>query len=148
MAEKKSLIAVFKRKPNDEASRFYAMCSDIPQMHSYIVELGDNDDGEDAGSIESFSTTATIDDNPGTGRVLDTYFFQPVGRRIERFAMRITIQHLHPMQIEAFIHQPRPHGPWLPFKSTLKYSLQKIGSEYISGPTIVAGLKSLIRQAQ
>lgn len=35
------------------------------------------------------STTDTTDDIPGTGRIIDKYFYQPVGRRIERWIMNI-----------------------------------------------------------
>ena len=101
----KSLTRVlFKRKSIEEANRFYAMHPGIPWTQAYITELDDDND-DDARSIESFSTTATVDDNPGTGRVLDTYFFQPAGRRIERLAMRFTIRYLHPWRIEAFMHR-------------------------------------------
>ena len=45
-----------------------------------------HDTTSDSGSVhESISTMATIDNNPGTGRVLDTYFYQPAGRATERF---------------------------------------------------------------
>ena len=114
---------------------------------TYITEMEDDDDG-DTRSIESFSTTATVDGNPGTGRVLDTYFFQPVGRRIERLAMRFTIRHLHPSRIEAVITRGIGYLPWLNLKFTLSFTLQRIDVVYFSGPTAISGLKSLVRQAQ
>lgn len=40
----------------------------------------------DSSSVNSFSTTATMDDNPGAGLTIDKYFYQPVGRRIEKIA--------------------------------------------------------------
>ena len=92
---------------------------------------------------------ATVDDNPGTGRVIDTYFFQPAGRRIERLAMRFTIRHLHPSRIEAFI-APEDRGflPWHANKLTLSIALRYIDPRHLSGPTTISGLKSLVRQAQ
>ena len=110
MIKKRSLINVFKRKPIDEANRFYGMYTDILQVQTHTVALdGDGEgEGEDASSVESFSTAATVDNNPGTGRALDVYFFQPLGRRIERLAMRFTIRHLHPLRIEGF-HPSEPH---------------------------------------
>lgn len=33
------------------------------------------------------STTDTTDDIPGTGRIIDKYFYQPVGRKIEKWIM-------------------------------------------------------------
>ena len=127
MIKKRSLINVFKRKPIDEASRFYGMYTDILQVSSHTVGLdGDGEDeDEDAWSVESFSTTATVDNNPGTGRALDMYFFQPLGRRIERLAMRFTIRHLHPMRIEAFIHGNLVYFPWLAPERTLGLALDR-----------------------
>ena len=115
-------------------------------VQAYIIGM-DGDGKEDVMSIESFSTTATADDNPGTGRVLDTYFFQPIGRRIERLAMRFTIRHLHPMRIEAFIHGNLVYFPWLAPERTLRLVLQDINT-FRSGSTIIAGLKGLIQQTQ
>ena len=46
-----------------------------PGLPAYITGVDDdNESGDvsDARSIESYSTIATVDDNPGTGRVLDT----------------------------------------------------------------------------
>ena len=136
---------MFKRKSTDEARRFYTMHPGIPQMQACIADVDD-----DARSIESFSTTATVDDNPGTGRVLDTYFFQPAGRRIERLAMRVTIRHLHPWRIEAFVHQILENYPMLSQKGTLSYALENIISCSGNGlgATVISGLKSLVRQAQ
>ena len=102
---------------------------------------------EDARSFESFSSTATIDDNPGTGRVLDKYFFQLAGRRIERFAMRVAIRHLHPSRIFAFIDGVSWGHLEMEYKSTLGDVLSSIDRED-SGSTVIAGLKSLVRQAQ
>ena len=123
------------------------MYSGIPCAQAHITEMKDDDDG-DTRSIESFSTTATVDDNPGTGRVLDTYFFQPAGRRIERLAMRFTIRHLHPSRIEAFIAEYTADFLWLYDKFTLSIVLRSIDLSHFSGPTTISGLKSLVRQAQ
>lgn len=35
------------------------------------------------------STTDTTDDIPGTGRIIDKYFYQPVGRKIERLILTL-----------------------------------------------------------
>ena len=119
----------------------------IPWAQAHITEMEDDDDG-DAKSIDSFSTTATVDDNPGTGRVLDTYFFQPAGRRIERLAMRFTIRHLHPSRIEAFIAGGIGYFPFIEHKLTLSFALRRINPRNFSVPTVISGLKSLVRQAQ
>ena len=122
------------------------MCLRIPQTPVYIIEL--ESDNDDTKSIETFSTTATIDDNPGTGRVLDTYFYQPAGRRIERLALRFTIAYLHPWRISEFLCTFREGMGWLAEKGTLRRALEFFGRLGIRGSTAVAGLKSLVRQAQ
>ena len=50
------------------------------------------EDQDDTGTISSFSTTATMDDNPGAGLTVDKYFYQPVGRAIEKFALKIAMR--------------------------------------------------------
>ena len=118
-----------------------------PYAQAHITEMEDDDDSN-AKSIDSFSTTATVGDNPGTGRVLDTYFFQPAGRRIEKLAMRFTIQHLHPSRIEAFIAGGIGYFPFIEHKLTLSFALRRINPRNFSVPTVISGLKSLVRQAQ
>ena len=140
---KKPLTKAFRRKPKDEGSRFYATYLQTSQPVAQAPFIGIGDD--DAGSIESFSTTATIDDNPGT--VLDTYFFQPAGRRIERLAMRFTIRYLYPWRIASFIDRVFGSIYYLPQKITLSDALNNI-SDYPDSPTVVAGLKGLVQQAQ
>ena len=147
MIKKMSLINVFKRKPIEEANHCYGMYTDILQVQTNTVGSGGGGEDEDARSVESFSTTATVDNNPGTGRELDMYFFQPLGRRIERLAMRFTIRHLHPLRIEAFIAGGIVYFPWLAPERTLGLALQDINT-FRSGPTIIAGLKGLIQQTQ
>lgn len=152
MAKERSLSSLFRRKSTKEEDRFYAMYymylePSRPGLQAYITCINDDDD-DDGGSINSFSTTATVDNNPGTGRVLDTYFFQPAGRRIERLAMRFSIRHLHPWRISAFINDAHRCNAEI---MKLKVSLdQALGGFYRVqvGPTVVAGLKSLVRQAQ
>ena len=123
------------------------MYTDILQVSSHTVGSGGGCEDEDARSVESFSTTATVDNNPGTGRALDLYFFQPLGRRIGRLAMRFTIRHLHPLRIEAFIHGNLVYFPWLAPEHTLGLAVQDINT-FCSGSTIITGLKGLIQQMQ
>ena len=64
------------------------------------------EDEDDTSSISSFSTNGTMDNIPGTGRTLDMHFYQPVGRAIEKFALKIAIRlnicHPSPAQILRF----------------------------------------------
>ena len=146
MTKKWSLTKVSKRNLTDEANHFYAMYSGDLRRHAFITEMDGDDD--DTSSIESFSTMATVDNNPGAGRVVDTYFFQPAGRQIEKLALRLTIRHLHPWRITATIDRIfGGYSSWLEPKSTLDNALLEIGIRH-DGSTIVSGLKGLVRQAQ
>ena len=139
------LTNIFRRNSNIERELFYVMCSRMAQTQAYKNEL-EVDDG-DTGSIETFSTNATVDDNPGTGRVLDKYFYQPAGRRIERLALRFTIRYLHPWRISEFLSALRGIGLSEP-QQTLDESLRHFSRLGSIGSTVVSGLKSLVRQAQ
>ena len=139
---------LFRRNSNKERERFYDMCLRMPQTPAYLIDSEDDDD--DTRSIQTFSTTATVDDNPGTGRVLDKYFYQPAGRGIERLALRFTIRYLHPWRISEFLNAFARDGFYndLKERSTLEMTLHHIDRSGSRGSTTVAGLKSLIRQAQ
>ena len=99
-------------------------------------------------SMITIDTMETMDDNPGTGRTVDKYFFQPIGRKIERFAMRITIASLPPWKITQYLddnlelYSGIPHckvgiGQALTFLGRLK-----------RGSTVITGLKSLVKQTR
>lgn len=62
-----------------------------------------NEEEDDLSSISSFSTTTTAENIPGAGRTVDMFFYQPVGRWIERLAMRLAISSLNPDQIYCYI---------------------------------------------
>ena len=95
------LLELFKKSPSKEKELLYALCArDSDVQHRFITK---EDNNSDNCSTNSFSTMATMDNNPGTGRVLDLYFFQPAGRGIERLAMRLSIRYLHPTRILAYI---------------------------------------------
>ena len=90
----------------------------------------------------------TIDDNPGVGRTLDKYFFQPLGRRVERFAMRISIASLPPWRIsQYFASDLLMEGFGLPDPQSIDRALALLNRRK-GGSTIVAGLKSLVKQTQ
>lgn len=50
---------------------------------------------------DSSSTLATIDDNPGTGRIIDKHVYQPIGRCIERFLLDVDLRYFHPPEKSA-----------------------------------------------
>lgn len=107
----------------------------------------DSDDIDDGSSIISTSTTATADNQPGTGRFLDTYILQPTGRCIERLAMRFTIASLHPARIAQYIEASPPGRPDF-HRCTLNNAIAWLCSVRRNGSTIVAGMKGLVKQTQ
>ena len=71
------------------------------------------EDEDDTSSISSCSTNATMDNIPGTGRTIDMCFYQPVGRAIEKSALKIAIRlnicHPSPAQILCLLGLPSLH---------------------------------------
>ena len=106
-------------------------------------------DEDDTSSISSFSTNATMDNIPGTGRTLDMCFYQPVGRAIEKFALKIAIRlnicHPSPAQILRFLGLSSMY--WINGVTADKPSAV---IAYISAdrPSAVPGILSLVQQSQ
>ena len=107
------------------------------------------EDEDDTNSISSCSTNATMDNIPGTGRTIDMCFYQPVGRAIEKFALKIAIRlnicHPSPAQI-LHVLQLSPH-------LTLWRSITQKPSDVIARisadqPSAVPGILSLVHQSQ
>ena len=105
------------------------------------------EDEDGTSSISSCSTNATMDNIPGTGRTLDMCFYQPVGRAIEKFALKIAIRlniyHPSPAQILRFF------GLW----DDIRYGCVKKPSDVIADisadrPSAVPGILSLVQQSQ
>ena len=106
------------------------------------------EDEDDASSISSCSTNATMDNIPGTGRTIDMCFYQPVGRAIEKFALKIAIRlnicHPSPAQILRLLRLS---------PSTLWYRMVRKPSDVIADisaerPSAVPGILSLVQQSQ
>lgn len=95
----RSLSRVIKkmtRSHEKDLSQLYNEFGDHPYyVAQTLSQAQSEDEDEDANSISSFSTNATADDLPGPGRCIDSFFYQPVGRMLERFAMKIKIQTSH-----------------------------------------------------
>ena len=49
--------------------------------------------GNDSASVLTGSSTSTISNNPGPGRIIDKYIYQMLGRMLERCAGRIAMSH-------------------------------------------------------
>ena len=106
------------------------------------------EDEDDVGSINSCSTNATMDNIPGTGRTIDMRFYQPVGRAIEKLALKIAIRlnicHPSPAQILRFLGLSS--GLYLFMK--VKKPSDVIARLSVVRPTHVPGILSLVQQSQ
>lgn len=95
-------------------------------------------------SVSSFSTTATMDDNPGPGRTLDKCY-QYLGKKIERSIFRFSIYTLHPTRIFQCLW--KDGDSWYNgYGRRLSDVMENI--HVWKGPASVAGLKSLTQQTQ
>ena len=107
------------------------------------------EDVDDTSSISSFSTNATMDNIPGTGRTIDMCFYQPVGRAIEKSALKIAIRlnicHPSPAQILCVLGLPSLHELWLFVGKKPRDVIADISAEE---PSIVPGILSLVQQSQ
>ena len=107
------------------------------------------EDEDDASSISSCSTNATMDNIPGTGRTLDMCFYQPAGRAIERFALKVAIRlnicHPSPAQILRFLGLSSMY--WINGVTANKPSavIAYISADQLSA---VPGILSLVQQLQ
>ena len=106
------------------------------------------EDEDDTSSISSFSTNATMDNIPGTGRTIDMRFYQPVGRAIEKFALKIAIRlnicHPSPAQILRFF---RLYQAFLrPFDGEKPSDV--IADISADQPSAIPGILSLVQQSQ
>ena len=107
------------------------------------------EDEDDASSINSCSTNATMDNIPGTGRTLDMCFYQPVGRAIEKFALKIAIRlnicHASPAQILRFLRLSLSSCLW---NNDIDKPSDVISRISALRPTAVPGILSLVQQSQ
>lgn len=110
----------------------------------YIEEAG-YEDTDDARSISSFSTNATMDNIPGPGRMLDK-LYQHLGRKIERGIFRISIYSLHPNKIFQYLWKGESYGLKFCGRSTPSNAIDYVHREL--GSASLAGLKGLVYQAQ
>lgn len=103
-----------------------------------------SDENEDDSSLSSStSTTATTDNDRGAGWTVDKYFYQPVGRKIEKLAFRIAIPLLSPGRIFQYIKGNNLHER-LP--ALLLTSSEKDHADLKS--VYIAGLNCLVHQTQ
>lgn len=75
---------------------------------------------------DSCSTLATVDDNPGTGRIIDKFFYQPIGQSIERLLLNLELKYFHPPEksagrIKRFLEGSTLFGPCVPVYKICEY---------------------------
>lgn len=100
-----------------------------------------NDDDDDTNSVLTVSTNATMDNNPGTGRTIDTFLYQYLGRKLERIIFRMSMEYLSPDRILQFLMLRTVHVEYFE-RPPLSEILRTIPNERVSG------LKSLVKQSQ
>ena len=107
------------------------------------------EDEDETLSISTFSTNATMDDNPGTGRTIDMRFYQPVGRAIEKFALRIAIRlnicHPPPAQILRFLQLRPGEVNWYGGTKKLSCVIDNLSKDHTMASV---GILSLVQQSQ
>lgn len=109
------------------------------------------DDDSDKSSIESFSTMATMDNNPGTGRIMDTYIYQYFGRRVEKWINRMKLPYLPPETVLQHIIGMFSSNGIDMLDDLRQYpadSSVKLISGLPFGSDIVYGLKTIVRRAK
>ena len=106
------------------------------------------EDEDNSSSVTSFSTNATMDDNPGAGLTIDKYFYQPLGRAIEKFAlkiaMRLNICHPSPAQILRVIGLVPMNRYW---SSEVKKPSDVVNRISTVSPRELPGILSLVQQS-
>ena len=110
----------------------------------------DGDINDETSFISSCSTHATMDNIPGPGRTIDMYFYQPVGRSIERFTLKIGIRlnicHPSPAQIlHYFLETEVGLLAWYNPIKDLSFVMRLVSDEL---PSHCPGVLSLFKQSQ
>ena len=89
-----------------------------------------------------------MDNIPGTGRTIDMCFYQPVGRAIEKFALKIAIRlnicHPSPARILRFLGLSSGVHLFMKVKKPSDV-IARISAER---PSAVPGILSLVQQSQ
>lgn len=130
--------------------------SDAASVWARVTEKSDGytgkfDDVSDKSSIESFSTMATMDNNPGTGRIMDIYIYQYFGKRVEKWINRMKLPYLPPETILQHIIEMFSSNGIDMLEDLRQYptdSSVELISDLPFGSDIVYGLNTIIRRAK
>lgn len=148
------LSKVFKKKRQQETDDHKFLFTDcVPKTVSSLPwslpKGAEQIDDDDSSSMSSFSTTATVDNNPGPGRLIDNFLYQRLGRKLERgiLKFRIYTGGLSPFQICQFILDKFPDNPPV-FGRILRLNSMLGIKEFDHGATTLAGLNNLMQQTR
>lgn len=100
------------------------------------------------GSINSFSTNATMDNNVGTGRMLDK-FYQYIGRKIVRVILnlRMRVELVPPNRIlDRLLEKSQYETVYTLVNRDMDFVLEGIGKD--KGRAAVSGVLSLLHQTR
>lgn len=102
----------------------------------------------ETGSINSFSTNATMDNNVGTGRMLDK-FYQYIGRKIERVILnlRMRVELVPPNRILGrLLEKSQYQTVYTLVSRDMDFVLEETGKD--KGRAAVSGVLSLLHQTR
>lgn len=95
--------AQFKRRTEHSDIKYLQFTHLWSYYNRIYYGVTENDDDDDTNSALTVSTNATMDNNPGTGRTIDTYVYQFLGRKLERVIFRTSMGYLSPDRILQFL---------------------------------------------
>ena len=136
-----------KGKGKGKGSRHFSSVANNPNTF-YGASAGS--DGGDGDSVSSVSTMETVDDNPGTGRVIDKYVYQKGGRKVERLFCRIGMSFLSPDKVVRYIMKRKADASLLGIKLGALKDINSLSDLIVDsyGAAALAGVKNLIRQTR
>lgn len=138
-------LAQLPMPPSDAASVWMCMAE---KSDKYTIRF---DDDSDKTSIESFSTMATMDNNPGTGRIMDMYIYQYFGKKVEKWINRMKLPYLPPETVLQHINEMFSSNGFDMLDDLQQYPINS-SVESISGlqfgSDVIYGLKTMIRRAK
>ena len=105
--------------------------------------------GDGASHLISDSSTATGDDNPGPGRVIDKHVYQKAGRKIEKIYFRFALPSLSTGDIALFISRYQQETRilyYLGVFENLDPILEHIN--FLSESLVISGLKVLLHRTR
>lgn len=137
---------IFNRLRDDGEYLFKVHFPNSTSRYPDRYELSD----DDTNSITSHSTNSTVDDNPGTGRLMDKFLYQALGRKLERVIFRIRIRSLPPARISGYFEEITGLGSDCIYRAHLD-DLRDCVNCFHKGEhtqSAIYGLKCLVKQTQ